>query len=130
MGLRIEDPTAALEPVRSDVPTAKPHQPTDAAGPPKQSQRATRAERSRPAAGGSVDSALGSHPQPIGTRVPTELWGLAVQRAEDLGVSVRVLLTDALARALEQPGDVHHEHVRETRRREQLARINALDNQY
>lgn len=128
MGLRIEDPTAALEPVHSDVPTAKPHQPTDAAGSPKPPpQRATRADRPRSTPGRTLDSALGSHPQPIGTRVPTELWDLAVRRADDLGVSVRVLLTDALARALEQPGDVHHERVRETRRREQLSRINALD---
>lgn len=127
MGLRIEDPTAALEPVRSDVPTSKPQEQASKAQPAKRAPRPPRAPRQAPSPESTVDSALGSHPQPIGTRVPTELWDLAVRRAEELGVSARVLLTDALARALEQPHDTHAERVRQTRRREQLARINALD---
>lgn len=108
----------------------------DLGGPPKrQAQTATTGHRTAPSAGradnptrrtaslgaSSMEDALASPQKPIGPRLQSSLWELVGRRAEELGVSVRVVLTDALVRALELDVETHAEHVRETDQRERLA---------
>jgi hypothetical protein len=56
----------------------------------------------------------------------SELWEAAVEKADRLDVPLRLLLTDAVLRALELPDDEHRAHVRATERREKLAQVDAL----
>jgi hypothetical protein len=71
----------------------------------------------------TIDEALADPHRAVTNRVPGALWDQLVARAEQLGVPIRVLLTDAIIQALELDLDDHGRHVRKTRRREQLAKI-------
>lgn len=114
------------EPVANDSPTkAKAATPT----PRTSSSARSRPSRTRRGDGAltpnGLDASLGSPMRNVGTRAASDLWDLANQRADSLDVPLRLLVTDALIRALELPVDEHREKVRGTRRREQLAQIDS-----
>ena len=75
----------------------------------------------------SLDQALASQQRPVTNRVASELWSQLIARADDMNVPIRLVLTDAIVQALEQPTDEHAAAVRKTRRREQLAKIEPED---
>lgn len=128
-----------LPPVRPDNPV-KSRTPEAAAtgavaaAPAAPKPRAPRARRERaPAATmktapsgvgeGTLEAALGSKQTAVTNRIATELWEQLGARAEELGMPIRPLLTDAVLAALELSPEEHAERVRATRRREQLSRL-------
>lgn len=84
-----------------------------------------RAPASAPVDATAIESSLGTDPKPINTRVASDLWDLAAQRADDLGVPLRLMITDALIQVLELDPATHTARLKATRRREQLAKIDA-----
>lgn len=117
-------------PARSERPTGPVQRPVRATGTASRQRRVRPAPKPSatgvaPLSSDDLDASLGTDPHPINTRVAGDLWALVGQRAEDLGVPLRLLMTDALVHALELDPETHATRVRSTRRREQLAKIDA-----
>ena len=119
MALKIEN-VSPLPKVTRDRPTSAR---SEDAAPPKATPT------KRPAARKAQKSTdpLASPPRTITNRVASDLWEQFGARATELGVPLRVLLTDAITRALEQTPEEHGAAARATRRRERLARVDADD---
>lgn len=118
MALKIQD-VKPLPAVTRDRPTsARPE--TPASKSPAEKKPAARKPR-------TPTDPLASAPRTITNRVPGALWDELSTRANDLGIPLRVLLTDAISRALEQTPEDHLAAAKATRRRERLARANADD---
>jgi hypothetical protein len=66
---------------------------------------------------------LASPMRMVTSRLQGELWDQLGARAAEIGVPLRLLLTDAIVHALEQPVDDHAAAAKATRRRERLARV-------
>lgn len=139
----------AIEPVRSDSPTGRNLQPqaSPAAAREQRSpapsdggasvgrakrarrtpeRRARQARQPKPRSATELTSALAAAQKPIATRMASELWEAAAEKADRLDVPLRLLLTDAVLQALELPDDEHRAQVRATERREKLAQVDAL----
>jgi hypothetical protein len=128
MPLKIEN--VAVPAVERDRPTrpAPPSQATDPTGAQTRSaaaaaDNAPRSRRPRNKRPVTIDEALADRHRAVTNRVPGALWDQLVARADQMGVPIRVLLTDAIIQALELDPDDHGRNVRKTRRREQLAKI-------
>lgn len=70
-----------------------------------------------------MDEALASPSRAITNRIAGDLWDLVTARANELGVPIRMVLTDALVRALSDDLETHREQVKGTRTREQISKI-------
>lgn len=117
MALKIEN-VSPLPKVTRDRPTsARPEDGASAKSPPPKRPAARKAQK--PA------DPLASPPRTITNRVASDLWDQFGARATELGVPLRVLLTDAITRALEQTPEEHGASAKATRRRERLARVDA-----
>lgn len=102
-----------LPPVDGDKPTSA--APAPAAAP--------ASRPAEPVSLPSVEEALASKDRAINNRVAGELWDLVAARADELGVKLRPILTDALVRALEQDPETHRASVQATEQRQAIARI-------
>jgi hypothetical protein len=71
----------------------------------------------------SIDDALAAPHRPVTNRISGSLWDQLAARADMLGVPLRVVLTDMVVRALEQEPADHADNVKQTRRREALAKL-------
>lgn len=129
---QMERPAAA-----ADSPTARttdgPQKPAAA-----KSQRAKRAPTKPKARALTVDEALGSPMRQFTTRAAEDVLALLKERAEAIaaalpadlrgggpGGALRIVLTDAIAQALEMDVEEHAERVRQTRGRELMAQTKA-----
>ncbi len=125
MALNIKGVATPLPPVQRDSPTRKA---ADSPEPKERvlqpSPRANRAAVKPAAKRPTIDDALSSPPRAITNRMAGDVWDLVTARANDLGVPIRVVLTDALIRALGDGLEEHREKVKETRTREQISKIN------
>lgn len=102
------------------LPEVRPDKPT---GRTEKANHAPRATNRRKALPESIDDALASKDRAINNRVPSELWDLVIARADELGVKIRPLLSDALVRALEGDPATHRDRIDDTQRRQAYARI-------
>ncbi len=118
MALKIEN-VSPLPKVTRDRPTTVR---TEEVDPPKSATKKPPTRKAPKA----VDP-LASPPRTITNRVASDLWDQFGERATELGVPLRVLLTDAISRALEQSPEEHGAAAKATRRRERLARVEADD---
>lgn len=140
----------AIEPVRSDSPTGRNPSPQArpvGVGEPQSSaplaeaapatDRAKRARRTperrarqgrarKPRSTDELTRALAASPKPIATRMASDLWEAAAEKADRLDVPLRLLLTDAVLQTLELPDDVHRAQIRATERREKIAQLDGI----